>query len=293
MSLHRPLRRQRLRARAVGPMRETLEGVGAALPADLAEALRYVQRRAQGTGSWLSHVLVTATHKDARITAFLSTWAYEAHWFGDALSAIAGAGPVPGHPPRHRGEAARPLRPAARGGRREPARPRAHRRADDRAARRRLDRRRDARARPAARPGGRRRGPRPHPGGDRPSGPLLRGVRDGGPLPLARRARARPPPARDAHLADRRREGARGRDRGARCRPCSAPTAPGPPASTAASTRCPGSPGCSWCAARSASRDGLRSGSLSAAPRASRTAPRREGRRRASARHGIRHRHLR
>lgn len=79
----------------LGPMRETLEGAGAALPADLAEALRYVQRRAQGTGSWLSHVLVTATHKDARITAFLSTWAYEAHWFGDALSAIAGAGPVP------------------------------------------------------------------------------------------------------------------------------------------------------------------------------------------------------
>jgi hypothetical protein len=78
-----------------GPMRETLEGIGTALPADLAEALRYVQRRAQGTGSWLSHVLVTATHKDARITAFLSTWAYELHWFGDALSAIAGAGPVP------------------------------------------------------------------------------------------------------------------------------------------------------------------------------------------------------
>ncbi|GAA2754554.1 hypothetical protein [Amnibacterium kyonggiense] len=78
-----------------GPMRATLQGVGSALPADLADALRYVQRRAQGTGSWLSHVLVTATHKDARITAFLSTWAYEAHWFGDALSAIAGAGPVP------------------------------------------------------------------------------------------------------------------------------------------------------------------------------------------------------
>jgi hypothetical protein len=79
----------------LGPMRETLTGLGAALPADLAEALRYVQRRAQGTGSWLSHVLVTATHKDARITAFLSTWAYEAHWIGDALSALAGAGPVP------------------------------------------------------------------------------------------------------------------------------------------------------------------------------------------------------
>jgi hypothetical protein len=79
----------------LGPMRGTLQGVGAALPADLAEALRYVQRRAQGTGSWLAHVLVTATHKDARVTAFLSTWAYEAHWFGDALTAIAGAGPVP------------------------------------------------------------------------------------------------------------------------------------------------------------------------------------------------------
>jgi hypothetical protein len=79
----------------LGPMRGTLQGVGAALPADLAEALRYVQRRAQGTGSWLAHVLVTATHKDARVTAFLSTWAYEAHWFGDALNAIAGAGPVP------------------------------------------------------------------------------------------------------------------------------------------------------------------------------------------------------
>ena len=78
-----------------GPMRETLTGLGAVLPTDLAEALRYVQRRAQGTGSWLSHVLVTATHKDARITAFLSTWAYELHWFGDALVAIAGAGPVP------------------------------------------------------------------------------------------------------------------------------------------------------------------------------------------------------
>jgi hypothetical protein len=79
----------------LGPMRETLTGLGTTLPADLAETLRYVQRRAQGTGSWLSHVLVTATHKDARITAFLSTWAYEAHWFGDALSALAGAGPVP------------------------------------------------------------------------------------------------------------------------------------------------------------------------------------------------------
>jgi len=79
----------------LGPMRETLQGLGTALPADLADALRYVQRRAQGTGSWLAHVLVTATHKDARITAFLATWAYEHHWIGDAVGALAGAGPVP------------------------------------------------------------------------------------------------------------------------------------------------------------------------------------------------------
>lgn len=79
----------------LGPMRGSLAGVGTALPADLADALRYVQRRAQGTTSWLSHVLVTPTHKDARITAFLSTWAYELHWIGDAVGALAGAGPVP------------------------------------------------------------------------------------------------------------------------------------------------------------------------------------------------------
>lgn len=79
----------------LGPMRRSLAGAGTVLPADLADALRYVQRRAQGTTSWLSHVLVTATHKDARITAFLSTWAYERHWLGDALAALAGVGPVP------------------------------------------------------------------------------------------------------------------------------------------------------------------------------------------------------
>lgn len=79
----------------LGPMRASLAGLGTALPADLADALRYVGRRAQGTTSWLSHVLVTPTHKDARITAFLSTWAYERHWLGDALTALAGAGPVP------------------------------------------------------------------------------------------------------------------------------------------------------------------------------------------------------
>ena len=82
-------------AHPIGPMRARLSSAGTAVSADLAETLRYLQRRAQGTTTWLSHVLVTATHKDARITAFLSTWAYERHWLGDAVGAIAGAGPVP------------------------------------------------------------------------------------------------------------------------------------------------------------------------------------------------------
>ena len=81
----------------LGPMRAELVGTGIALPGDLADALHYLQRRAQNTATWLSHVLVTPTHKDARITAFLSTWAYERHWLGDAVGALAGEhGPVAG-----------------------------------------------------------------------------------------------------------------------------------------------------------------------------------------------------
>ena len=79
-------------AHPVGPMRATLTGVGTALSADLTDALRYLQRRSESSTGWLSHVLVTATHKDARITAFLSAWAYERHWLGDAIAALAGVG---------------------------------------------------------------------------------------------------------------------------------------------------------------------------------------------------------
>jgi hypothetical protein len=79
-------------AHPLGPMRAGLTGVGTAISADLADALRYLQRRSEGSAAWLSHVLVTPTHKDARITAFLSTWAYERHWLGDAIAALAGVG---------------------------------------------------------------------------------------------------------------------------------------------------------------------------------------------------------
>jgi hypothetical protein len=77
-------------------MRAGLTGVGTAISAELAETLRYLQRRSQGSAAWLSHVLVTPTHKDARITAFLSTWAYERHWLGDAIAALAGVGEAAG-----------------------------------------------------------------------------------------------------------------------------------------------------------------------------------------------------
>jgi hypothetical protein len=40
------------------------------------------------TMSHLRNVLVTPTHKDARVTAFLVTWAYEKFWIADALRAI-------------------------------------------------------------------------------------------------------------------------------------------------------------------------------------------------------------
>lgn len=50
--------------------------------------LRYLQIVERGTMTHLRSVLVTATHKDARITAFLTTWAYEKYWIADALDQI-------------------------------------------------------------------------------------------------------------------------------------------------------------------------------------------------------------
>lgn len=51
-------------------------------------ALRYLQVIERGTMTHLRGVLVTATHKDARITAFLTTWAFEKFWLADALEQI-------------------------------------------------------------------------------------------------------------------------------------------------------------------------------------------------------------
>lgn len=60
----------------------------APLTAEVLRVLRYLQIVERATMTHLRSVLVTATHKDARITAFLTTWAYEKYWIADALEQI-------------------------------------------------------------------------------------------------------------------------------------------------------------------------------------------------------------
>ena len=50
--------------------------------------VRYLQIVERATMTHLRSVLVTAAHKDARITAFLTTWAFEKYWIADALEQI-------------------------------------------------------------------------------------------------------------------------------------------------------------------------------------------------------------
>ncbi len=75
-------------ADAQGSHRSELTGVGLPLPEPLRTELGYLRSRLSGTTAWLSLVLVTPTHKNARITAFLSGWAYERYWLADALDAL-------------------------------------------------------------------------------------------------------------------------------------------------------------------------------------------------------------
>jgi hypothetical protein len=58
------------------------------LSADSIRSVRYLARLESGTMEQLRNLLVTATHKDARITAFLVTWAFEKFWIADALDAV-------------------------------------------------------------------------------------------------------------------------------------------------------------------------------------------------------------
>lgn len=86
-------------ADAHGSHRAGLTGVGEPIAEPLLAELRYLRSRLSGSTGWLSLVLVTPTHKNARITAFLSAWAYERHWLADALDALTGEAPAPAGPP--------------------------------------------------------------------------------------------------------------------------------------------------------------------------------------------------
>lgn len=55
-----------------------------AAPLRLMISLRDLER---ATMHRLRNLLVTATHKDARVTSFLTTWAFERFWLADALDA--------------------------------------------------------------------------------------------------------------------------------------------------------------------------------------------------------------
>ena len=76
---------------ARGNHRETLElaeFATAPLNADSLHMVRYLGRLESATMDHLRNLLVTATHKDARVTAFLVTWAFEKFWIADALDAV-------------------------------------------------------------------------------------------------------------------------------------------------------------------------------------------------------------
>ena len=69
---------------------------GAPLAPDLVAVLAALAALEGATMAHLRNVLVTNTHKDARVTAFLVTWAFEKFWIADALRAIVDASRVSG-----------------------------------------------------------------------------------------------------------------------------------------------------------------------------------------------------
>jgi hypothetical protein len=58
------------------------------LGADALRLLRLLRDLERSTMQRMRNLLVTATHKDARVTAFLTTWAFEKFWIADALDAV-------------------------------------------------------------------------------------------------------------------------------------------------------------------------------------------------------------
>ena len=58
------------------------------LPAEAVCLIRTLRDLERATMQRMRNLLVTATHKDARVTAFLTTWAYEKFWLADALDVV-------------------------------------------------------------------------------------------------------------------------------------------------------------------------------------------------------------
>ncbi|MDM4761769.1 hypothetical protein QT381_01965 [Galbitalea sp. SE-J8] len=58
------------------------------LSGETVRVLAFLRSVEHATMNHLRDVLVTPSHKDARVTAFLTTWAYEKFWIADALSAV-------------------------------------------------------------------------------------------------------------------------------------------------------------------------------------------------------------
>jgi hypothetical protein len=76
---------------AVGTLRDGLDLSAyeeKPLSAQTLRNLKFLQSVERATMQHLRNVLVTPTHKDARITAFLTTWAFEKYWVADALAAV-------------------------------------------------------------------------------------------------------------------------------------------------------------------------------------------------------------
>jgi len=69
---------------------------GQPLTPDDLSLVRFLGRVEGASMEHLRDVLMTATHKDARVTAFLVTWAYEKSWIADALDAVLAVHDEPG-----------------------------------------------------------------------------------------------------------------------------------------------------------------------------------------------------
>ncbi|MFT4123528.1 MAG: hypothetical protein QM635_06825 [Microbacteriaceae bacterium] len=78
-------------ATAVGSLRDELDLAAFEAQPLAAEVLRvvaFLRALEHATMNQMRDMLITPSHRDARVTAFLTTWAYEKFWIADALGAV-------------------------------------------------------------------------------------------------------------------------------------------------------------------------------------------------------------